>query len=98
MTDDIKRWFIEKVAQNPEWLGRTYIPEIEKELKKAQVRLHEANRKEDLSTIKYRQGLFDGVETCLKMIEGMKVSEEKSRDPGLMDRIFRRGLSPADSG
>lgn len=97
MTDETKRWFVEKAAQNPEWVLRKYLPEMEKELSRAEVRLHKANREEGIEQIKYRMGWFDGVETCLKMIEGMR-SSEKPVDPGLMDRIFGRNLSPAENG
>lgn len=98
MDDKIKTWFVEKVAQNPEYLGITYLPYIEKQIKNAELNRDQAIRKGKLDDIKYAQGLLDGVLSVGRMLEGLKISEEKSRDPGLMDRIFRRGLSPAEHG
>lgn len=98
MDEKLKTWFIEKIAQNPEYLARTYLPQLEKQLKIAELNRDQANRAGTTEQIKYAQGLLDGVRVVYKMLEGLKISEEKSRDPGLMDRIFRRGLSPAEHG
>lgn len=98
MDEKIKTWFIEKVAQNPDYLVRTYLPMLEKQIKGIELQRDQAIRSGTTEQIKYAQGLLDGVVVVCKMLEGLKLSEEKSRDPGLMDRIFRRGLSPAEHG
>lgn len=99
MDEELKNWFIEKVSQNPEYIARTYLPMLEKQVNAAEVQRDQILRNGTIEQIKYAQGLFDGVVTCEKMIKGLKLSEEKSRtDPGLLDRIFRRDLSPADNG
>lgn len=98
MTQETRIWFVEKVAQNPEYLGRTYLPQLEKQLKAAETQRDQVIRSGTTEQIKYAQGLLDGVATVFRMLEGLRTSEEKPRDPGLMDRIFRRGLSPAERG
>lgn len=89
MTPETKQWFIDKVAQNPEYLQFTYLPALEKEVKKAELRLREANRTEELPGIKYRQGWLDGVEKLATIIDGLKISESKPKsEPGLLARMF----------
>lgn len=99
MTQQIKQWFIDKVAQNPEYLQQRYLPALELEVKKAETRLREANRRSDINEIKYRQGWLDGVEKLCTVLDGLKISEGNPGSPGLMARIFpKRDLSPADHG
>ena len=98
MDDNIKRWFIEKVAQHPEYLATYYLPQLDRQLKAAVLNRDQAIRKGSIEEIKYAQGLLDGVDSISKVLDGLKTSEEKSRDPGLVDRIFRRNLRPAEHG
>ena len=91
MTDETKRWFVEKVAQNPEYIHTTFLPAIEKVLARADLALRDAIRKDDPAKMKYRMGWLDGAQDVCSVIDGLKLSDGKPAEPGLMARIFQRG-------
>lgn len=92
MKEETRRWFIEKVAQNPEYLERTFLPALERAVHKAEDALRQSIRADDLPKIKYRQGWVDGAQECVLVLDGLRLSEgKKPAEPGLMARIFAGG-------
>lgn len=92
MLEEDKRWFIEKVAQHPEYLADTYLPMLESLVKRAEVALDQAIRKEGIEKIKYQMGWLDGVRETCALLGGLRISErKKSPEPGLMARILSMG-------
>lgn len=91
MTSENKRWFIEKVAQNPEYLSEAYLPAMERCQAKAESDLRNSIRNDDTLKMKYKMGFFDGVCYALSVIDGLRLTERKPKsEPGLMARIFSR--------
>jgi len=89
MNDQLKRWFVERVAQNPEYLATTYLPAMERHMDRAEKSLHQSIRNDDTLRIKYVMGYFDGVKETCALLEGLRTSEtRKPVEPGLMARIF----------
>lgn len=89
MTENIKRWFIEKVAQNPEFLGDKFLPALERLETKAQSALDQAIRNDGIEKIKYQMGWLDGVREIQALLNGLKMAEGKIPvEPGLMARIL----------
>ena len=91
MDEKTKQWFIEKVAQEPEYLSTHFMPAVETSIKKAELELHQAIRKGTTEQIKYAMGWFDGVSEVLKLLGGLRLSQRpkdaEPAGPGLMDRI-----------
>lgn len=102
LSEETKRWFQEKISQNPEYISRTFLPMLEKTLKKSDDALRESIRRDGIEQMKYRMGWSDGVQHCCAILDGLRISEGRSpAAPGLMERIFSKrsnDLSDIPSG
>lgn len=104
LSDESRRWFIEKVAQNPDFLARVFLPQWDIVEKKAETILRDAIRNKPIEEIKYQMGFLDGAQKMCAVIDGLRLSEKKTPvGSGLMTRMFSFGNKsdpdiPADLG
>ena len=79
--DDTKEWFCIQSQNDPAFLANVYFPAVERDVEKARQQRDQANRSGTTEQIKYAQGLLDGVELILKIINGIKSSREQKAPP-----------------
>lgn len=92
MNEQSKRWLIEKIAQEPDFLATYFLPALERLVPKAETARDQANRTGTIEEIKYRMGWLDGVRESCAVLDGLKKSFAKNPDePGLMARILGKG-------
>lgn len=70
-----EEWFMRKLMADPEYIGKRFIESLKRESVYSHNILHDVIRKNDLLSIKYHQGLFDGVQKCLDIMNGLRLSE-----------------------
>ena len=84
-----KEWFCDKVSRSPEYVRERYLPALDANIAKAQVALHEAERKGTFEEIKYSIGRLDGAQEALRLISGLRMSDsEAKQSPSAMSRTL----------